>query len=82
MKLLKAAIPVVQNKTQADSQLPIFKKLKTMGNMGNTGIFQNLSFCLPFKENADETELSKFSELVRGLFLQGGKIVEFNENMS
>jgi hypothetical protein len=56
MKLLKAAIPVKQNKVEVTSQLPVFKQIKNMSKklVKNSGIFENDSFCLPFKENPSE----------------------------
>jgi hypothetical protein len=52
LKVLKAAMPNAQRQEQeTEHRLPIFKNLKTIGkksNSFNQGIFQNLSFCVPY----------------------------------
>ena len=44
------------------------------------GIFEDISFCLIYREGSDEEYKSGFRAMVKGLFHQGAKIVEFNEN--
>lgn len=85
LKVLRVAIPVKQKELDHNSQLPIFRRLKDIARskeMNNASIFQKHSFCVPLLDLEHDPNNEKVTEVVKGIFLQGGKIIEFNETMS
>ena len=84
LKMLRTAIPTKQRDTESNS-LPIFRKLKDMQKNKenkNAGIFEKHSFCIPLLDPQNDPSPDKVTEIVKGIFLQGGKIVEFSTRIN
>ena len=80
LKCLKA-MPSSENKQGSDPQKLLSYKLKALQKARKGGIFENISFCLIYREGGDEDYKSSFKDMVKGLFHQGAKLVEFNEKI-
>lgn len=81
LKCLKA-MPSVENKQGSDPQQLLSNKLKALQKARKGGIFENISFCLIYRQGSDEDYRSSFKDMVKGLFHQGAKLVEYNEKMA
>jgi hypothetical protein len=84
LKALKAAIPVPQKEVEVESKLQIFKIIKILAKKESNrdGLFFNESFCFPLLDPPNDPKRQEISALIRGVFEQGGQIIEFHDKMS
>jgi hypothetical protein len=84
LKALKTAIPIPQKEAEVQSKLPIFRHIKQLARKDRPitdGIFTGESFCFPLLDPSHDPPDSEATALIRGVFEQGGQVIEFHEKM-